>query len=362
MTLNVERLRQLALGQLVHQFASLSEAMPNIKFVQYDPIRKPLRAQDLILLQRVKDYKPGDLDNYYPGSALEEDCLHVYGVLPKEFADLLRPRAVRKETDIVYRPKGLSADVLSLVSEQGEVGARDIANVLGRAQVTNDWGGKSVATTRMLEELHHHGFVRIAKRINGNKIYALASSNSHNYSPEERLGLLTQLLVEILTPVSELGLRRAIGQLSAASGGLKGLNVVVSTLLDSGKIEYQTIDDVRYYMPTDSSTRKQEDAQHNSVRFLSPFDPIVWDRDRFEHLWGWRYRFEAYIPPHARQFGYYALPMFFGNKAIGWVNMTNNSKGQLCIERGFANKKITDHDFERAYEQEVNRFKSILSY
>ena len=33
------------------------------------------------------------------------------------------------------------------------------------------------------------------------------------------------------------------------------------------------------------------------VRFLAPFDPVVWDRYRFEHLWGWAYRFEAYTPP-----------------------------------------------------------------
>jgi uncharacterized protein YcaQ len=42
------------------------------------------------------------------------------------------------------------------------------------------------------------------------------------------------------------------------------------------------------------------------VRFLAPFDPLVWDRRRFEHLWGWPYRFEAYTPAARRTRGYYA--------------------------------------------------------
>ena len=47
------------------------------------------------------------------------------------------------------------------------------------------------------------------------------------------------------------------------------------------------------------------------VRLLTPFDPIVWDRRRFELLWGWAYRFEAYTPVAKRKLGYYALPMLW---------------------------------------------------
>jgi len=45
------------------------------------------------------------------------------------------------------------------------------------------------------------------------------------------------------------------------------------------------------------------------VRSLAPFDPLVLDRRRFEHLWGWAYRFEAYTPLVQRRFGYYAMPV-----------------------------------------------------
>ncbi|XXV38439.1 crosslink repair DNA glycosylase YcaQ family protein [Sorangium sp. So ce1504] len=53
-------------------------------------------------------------------------------------------------------------------------------------------------------------------------------------------------------------------------------------------------------------------APDESVRLLAPFDPVVWDRRRFELLWGWAYRFEAYVPAPNRKLGYHALPLPWG--------------------------------------------------
>jgi uncharacterized protein len=49
-----------------------------------------------------------------------------------------------------------------------------------------------------------------------------------------------------------------------------------------------------------------KDSAPDTVRLLAPFDPLVWDRRRFELLWGWAYRFEAYTPSPKRVRGYYA--------------------------------------------------------
>lgn len=59
------------------------------------------------------------------------------------------------------------------------------------------------------------------------------------------------------------------------------------------------------------------EASSPQVNFLAPFDPLVWDRRRFEHLWGWSYRFEAYTPPAKRVRGYYAMPLLWGERVIG---------------------------------------------
>jgi uncharacterized protein len=64
----------------------------------------------------------------------------------------------------------------------------------------------------------------------------------------------------------------------------------------------------------------------DTVRLLAPFDPVVWDRRRFELLWGWAYCFEAYTPAAKRIRGYYALPclalpLAFRDQVIGWGNL-----------------------------------------
>ena len=58
------------------------------------------------------------------------------------------------------------------------------------------------------------------------------------------------------------------------------------------------------------------------MRLLTPFDPVVWDRRRFELFWGWTYRFEAYTPAPKRKLGYYALPLLWGDRVIGWANLS----------------------------------------
>ena len=87
------------------------------------------------------------------------------------------------------------------------------------------------------------------------------------------------------------------------------------------------VDGVEYYLPSDerpASSRHQTDER---VRLLAPFDPLVWDRRRFELLWGWAYRFEAYTPAPKRKLGYYALPLLFRDRWIGWANVTGVRQG-----------------------------------
>ncbi|RYZ86481.1 MAG: winged helix-turn-helix domain-containing protein, partial [Proteobacteria bacterium] len=95
------------------------------------------------------------------------------------------------------------------------------------------------------------------------------------------------------------------------------------------------------------------------VRLLTPFDPIVWDRRRFEHLHGWAYRFEAYTPAAKRQFGYYALPLLWGDLAIGWANLKVEG-GELKTEIGYVKGAPTSKSFSAQLEAELERYKAFL--
>jgi uncharacterized protein YcaQ len=95
------------------------------------------------------------------------------------------------------------------------------------------------------------------------------------------------------------------------------------------------------------------------VRFLAPFDPLVWDRRRFEHLYGWPYRFEAYTPPAKRKLGYYAMPLLWGDMVIGWVNVARSVSG-IDVQAGYVTGRPTETGFDAAFDAEVARMQRFL--
>jgi hypothetical protein len=94
------------------------------------------------------------------------------------------------------------------------------------------------------------------------------------------------------------------------------------------------------------------------VRFLTPFDPVVHDRGRFERLWGWSYRFEAYTPVAERQRGYYALPLLWRDRVIGWANVSVKD-AKLEVELGYVSSHAPrERAYKHALEAEMHRMRS----
>ena len=95
------------------------------------------------------------------------------------------------------------------------------------------------------------------------------------------------------------------------------------------------------------------------MRFLAPFDPVVWDRRRFEHLWGWPYRFEAYTPAAKRVRGYYAMPLLWGDSMPGWAN-ARVEDSTVHVDVGFVGKRPGGGEFTRALDAEIARVERFL--
>jgi uncharacterized protein len=96
------------------------------------------------------------------------------------------------------------------------------------------------------------------------------------------------------------------------------------------------------------------------VRLLAPFDPAVWDRRRFELLWGWAYRFEAYTPAPKRVRGYYALPLLWRDQVIGWGNI-GIANGKLSADLGYvAGKPPREAGYRQALHNELQQMKAFL--
>jgi uncharacterized protein YcaQ len=120
--------------------------------------------------------------------------------------------------------------------------------------------------------------------------------------------------------------------------------------LKSDGIARATVDGVEYVWPADEAIDSDVPAR---ARLLAPFDPIVWERRRFEHFWQWEYRLEAYTPPAKRRYGYYALPLSWRDRVVGWANVALTA-GRLDVRTGFVDRRPADARFARELEREID--------
>ena len=342
----LKELRSLAVSNSLFEPTTLRSAVERLGFVQADPIRSPARAQDLILRHRVDRYRLGDLDEQYPNLDLEEDVVYAYGFVTRRVWHLLQPR---KTGGLGI----LEKKVLNAVSERGETHPRELQIHLGKRRVINAWGGYSAATTQTLETLRHRGLLRIVRRENGVRIYGPARPFDVSLTPIQRLERLILQVASVLSPSPEKTLRAIVARYRQWGDPRKA----VDALIQQGTLERHVVDGIAYLS---SSSDRRAHTQPRRVRFLAPFDPLVWDRRRFEHFWGWPYRFEAYTPEKKRVRGYYAMPTLWGDNVVGWVNIAANER-DLSVLIGFASKRPSERSFSSELEREIESFRAFLA-
>jgi uncharacterized protein len=350
MKLTTKHLRYHAIASSLFPATTLRRAVERLGFVQADPIRSPARAQDLILRHRVKNYRAGDLEARYASIKLEEDFVYAYGFIPLATWRLLHPRLEGKLTTAEQR-------VFDIVCAHRQIHPRELEAYLGKKRELNAWGGYSKATTRILQHLHYRGLLRISGRDKGIRLYERTAVTHEHIEPEERMRRLVLLIAEILAPLPERSLKATLHHLRHAAPNLTGRLSAVERLLKAGDLDHATVDGISYVWPAGRILRKTPEAK---VRFLAPFDPVVWDRRRFEHFWGWSYRFEAYTPPPKRKLGYYAMPLLWKDEVTGWVNISNR-QGKLSVKPGFVEARPDDSEFSDEFDAEVERFRTFLA-
>ncbi|HEX9391389.1 MAG TPA: crosslink repair DNA glycosylase YcaQ family protein [Usitatibacteraceae bacterium] len=355
-------LRRFAVGRSLHASQDLFTAINRLGYVQADPIRAPARAQDLILRHRVIGYRIDDLEKQYSQLPVREEMLHNYGFVPQDHLNLLYPRRPSPRwQEFMAGHRGLRGKVLRYLADHAEAHPRDVERALGSGARINGWGSSSSATTLMLEGLHREGKTMVLRRDAGIRIYATASALDRDLrlAPGARADGLVRLLINLYAPLP----LRSLAQLISMVGHRKpdvDYPARIDRMVKRGEVMRETIDGLVYLWPANESAPAFVDDR---VYLLAPFDPVVWDRRRFEHLWGWAYRFEAYTPPAKRKLGYYALPMLWRAQVIGWANVSIDNE-RLRVETGFAHKLPSGREaravFKHELAAEIQRLGSFL--
>jgi uncharacterized protein YcaQ len=353
----LDDLRRAAVAHSFFTPATLQRALNILGFVQADPIRAPARAQDLTLRHRVAGYRAGDLERRYARLDVHEDFFVNYGFVTGAVQGLMHPRGGPTPWTAA-RGRHVRA-LLDFVRSRGSVHPREVDEYFSHGTTTNYWGGSSSATTHLLGGMHYRGLLRVVRREAGIRIYAV---HEHAAAPRDppvrraRLDALVDVIVRNYAPLPAPSLAQLVRRLRYAvpqwAGELEGTLGRARRRLGHARVE-----GVDWYLPVQPVALS---APIDVVRVLAPFDPLVWDRRRFERLWGWLYRFEAYTPASRRKLGYYALPLLWRDRVIGWANLSVTN-GTLTPDIGYiASVPRQDRAFRQALEEELNRVRVFL--
>ena len=361
--MTIEDLRHLAVARSLFTPTTLQRALDTLGFVQADPIRAPARAQDLTLRHRVTGYRAGDLERHYSRLDVHEDFFVNYGFVTGAVQALMHPRGGPTPWT-AGRGRHVQA-LLDFVRARGSVHPREVDAHFSHGSVTNYWGGSSSATTHLLDAMHYRGLLRVVRREAGIRIYA---AHEHEATPRNsaarraRIDALVDVVVRKYAPLPAASLSVLVRRLRYAVPQWSGeLTQALQRAKD--RHAHARVEGVDWYWPDRPGPEAAVDdaMEDGAVRLLAPFDPVVWDRPRFEMLWGWAYRFEAYTPALKRKLGYYALPLLWRDRVIGWGNVSVKN-GTLHSDFGYiASQPPRGRAFRRALEEELDRLRVFLS-
>jgi uncharacterized protein YcaQ len=353
----LDNLRRYAIARSLFTPTTLMKAISRLGFVQADPIRAPARAQDLTLRHRVIGYRAGELERRYPRLPIEEDFFVNYGFMPRELHALMHPRTARESWSKARWKK--AQEVLEFVRAHGVVHPRAVDAHFAHGKVTNWFGGSSNASTQLLDGMHYRGLLRVARREGGVRLYAAREATP----PPDDVAAAMDRLIDIVfdkyapLPARTLSgfvyfLRRAVPQWHESR---KDALARAKARLPSATVDGQT-----WYWLAGEDPRSRRHRVPDEVKLFSPFDPVVWDRQRFETFWGWPYRFEAYTPPAKRVRGYYALPLLWRDAVIGWGNLSV-VEGRLVPSLGYTGGRAPrEGAFRLALDAELARIEEFL--
>ncbi len=325
--------------------ASVLRVLDRVGSLQFDPLEVAGRNHDLVLLARIAGYRRAWTDGLlYRDRVLYETYNKMLSLVPTAELPYYRLTwdRVRAEHEAgsfdEHAP--LVEELLTRIREGGPLSSTDI-----EPRATIDWYWRPTNQVRaLLEALAEAGIIAIARREGNRRVYDLT----------ERLfpaDLLTQRLPEHEQRLHRLRSRyQANGLLGATGEDALWAGIALSTahrhelraeLEARGEIVPVVVEGLRghRYIPAPSmpllDVAEVEVAAEGplahpwavgrpgghapGVAFLAPLDPLAWERDLLLRLYGFDYRWEVYVPAAKRRWGYYVLPLLYGDRLVGRI-------------------------------------------
>jgi uncharacterized protein YcaQ len=313
------RVDRAALRQLIHQ----------IGLLQLDSVSVTARSHYLVMLSRAGLYDPADLDSLLADGHLFEYWAHAACLIPIEHYPYFHPfiHHRRQTSQGYYRgmgsdPQATLSHVLDTIRQQGPLSSKDFESRRDGESGWWNWKPAKVA----LEYLFNHGHLMISHRVSFQRYYDLTERVL-----DGRGLVLDKSLDDWYRWAVVAGLRHQGAGTTADIADYYRLRKgdaqrVLNQLAQSGELMLLEVEGLRVkvYLHRDDWPLLQavEAGQHipRLTTFLSPFDNLLWYRDRIQALFDFFYRVEMYTPQPKRQYGYYVMPILHHGRLVGRID------------------------------------------
>ena len=323
---------------------SVLEAIRRMGALQIDTINVVARSPYFVLWSRLGHYDPRWLDELLSDGALFEYWAHEACFLPIEDYLLYRHRMLEPSSlGWKYPQEWATAHqreitlVLTGVRERGPLRSADFTS--NEKQKNGWWGWKP--EKRALETLFTTGELMIARRHNFQRVYDLRERVLPTWEDTQLLSREDVRRALVLKAVRALGVTTAAWVADYFRIRKQDTIPLVIQLAKEGALVTAQIEgwDSPVYLHPDHK-ESAEQAVENTIRpqlttLLSPFDPLVWDRERARMLFDFDYTLECYTPAPKRRYGYFALPILHRGALIGRVDAKTHRRDALFEVKAF---------------------------
>ncbi len=333
----------------------LRRVLDRIGLIQIDSVNVLVRSQELPVFARLGPHPRSLIPDATAAGELFEYWVHEASHVRTEHHNLHRWRMRQPHRWPAFRRLiegrvNYIEEVYRMVADQGPVVAGDLKARVGKKGTWWDYDDGKIA----LEALFYEGRLTARRRPND---FARVYDLTERVLPAEILAMPT---------VPERDARKELLAHAASYHGIGTLKdladyhrmlpttcrPLVAELVEEGRLRPVTVEgwSDQAYLDPEAKVPRRVTAR----ALLSPFDPVVWNRERALRMFGFHYRIEIYTPAPKRQYGYYVLPFLLGDELVGRVDLkADRARSALLVQAAWGEPGIAEHHVAAELHEEL---------
>ena len=362
-TLSKQQARQFTLNQqgLSVPFLSILDSIERLSYIQIDTISITERAHHHVLFSRNPKYRQEAINTLVADKKVFEYWSHAAAYLPIcDYRYSLYRKQQYKSGDKHWfeRNKKVERYVMERIVNEGPLQSKDFENPHHKGHDWYSWKPAKIALTNLFMD----GSLMISARQGFQKVFNLTENVIKDITIDTSLPTVNEYSRYLIERALIAHGFMNINEIVYLRKGIKStVNSELKALLNSGnivEIKVEGVDTVYFANQQKLMESLETTVKPHQVHLLSPFDNLVIQRKRLNDLFGFDYIIECYVTENKRQYGYYCIPVLYGDKLVARFDAKADRKSgefkikKIWYESGFK----TSEQFNRQFDKKLNVF------